>query len=229
MQTIPTIGGQADLAQYIQVLPGVVFTGDQGGQLYIEGGQPIQNKVLLDGMTIFNPFHSIGLFSVFDGDVISDATVYAGGFNAEYGDRISSIMDIRTRDGNKKYITGKIDASPFGAHGLVEGPLLKNLNDDPTKTSASFILSFKNSYLGQTSKAIYPYIDSGRGIPFNFADYYGKVSFNTPNGSKLNLFGFDFTDKVNYPGVATLNWHEAGVGLNIILVPASSSKYFNGM
>lgn len=224
MQTIPTVGGQADFAQYLQVLPGVVSTGDQGGQLYIEGGQPIQNKVLLDGMTIFNPFHSIGLFSVFDADIISDATVYAGGFNAEYGDRISSIMDIRTRDGNKKQVTGKVDVSPFGTHALVEGPLIKNKDDDPKKASASFILSFKNSYLGQTSKSIYPYIDSGHGIPFNFADYYGKVSLNTSSGSKLNLFGFDFTDKVNYSGIATINWHEAGAGLNFILVPASSSS-----
>jgi hypothetical protein len=224
LKSIPTIGGQADLEQYLQVLPGVVSTGDQGGQLYIEGGQPIQNLVLLDGMTIFNPFHSIGLFSVFDADIISDATVYAGGFNAEYGDRISSVMDIKTRDGNKKKVTGKVDVSPFGAHALVEGPLLKNPTDDPTKPSASFILSYKDSYLGQTSKTLYPYIDSGHGIPFNYADFYGKVCLNTANGSKLNLFGFDFTDNVDYPGVATLNWHEAGAGLNFILVPSSSSS-----
>ncbi|HML85210.1 MAG TPA: TonB-dependent receptor, partial [Bacteroidales bacterium] len=64
LKQIPTIGGQADLAQYLQVLPGVIFTGDQGGQLYIRGGSPIQNKVLLDGMVVYNPFHSIGLFSV---------------------------------------------------------------------------------------------------------------------------------------------------------------------
>ena len=224
MKSIPTIGGQPDVAQYLQVLPGVVFTGDQGGQLYIEGGQPIQNKVLLDGMTIFTPFHSIGLFSVFDGDIISDATVYAGGFNAEYGDRISSIMDIRTRDGDKKQVTGKVDISPFGAHALIEGPIIKNPNDDPSKSSASFILSFKNSYLAQTSKTMYPYIDSGHGIPFDYADYYGKISLNTSSGSKLNLFGFDFTDNVNYAGIATINWHEAGAGLNFILVPASSSS-----
>lgn len=99
---IPSVGGQADLAQYLQVIPGVVFTGDQGGQLYIRGGSPIQNKVLLDGMIVYNPFHSIGLFSVFDTDIIRNAEVYTGGFGAEYGGRVSSIMDITTRDGNKK-------------------------------------------------------------------------------------------------------------------------------
>ncbi|HTB06269.1 MAG TPA: TonB-dependent receptor [Bacteroidia bacterium] len=224
MKQIPSIGGTPDIAQYLQVLPGVVSTGDQGGQLYIEGGQPIQNKVILDGMTVFNPFHSIGLFSVFDGDIIGDATVYAGGFNAEYGDRISSIMDIRTRDGNKKKVSGKVDISPFGAHALVEGPLLKNPNDDPDKATSSFILSVKNSYLGQTSKALYPWVDSGHGIPFNFSDYYGKVSVNTGNGSKLSLFGFSYNDNVDYPRVDTIGWHQIGIGGDFILIPSSSSS-----
>ena len=103
---IPSIGGQADFAQYLQVVPGVIFTGYQGGQLYIRGGSPIQNKVLLDGMVVYNPFHSIGLFSVFDTDIIRNADVYTGGFGAEYSGRISSIMDISTRDGNKKRFSG---------------------------------------------------------------------------------------------------------------------------
>ena len=80
---IPSVGGEPDLAQYLQILPGVVFTGDQGGQLYIRGGSPIQNKVLLDGMIVYNPFHSIGLFSVFETDIIRNADVYTGGFGAE--------------------------------------------------------------------------------------------------------------------------------------------------
>jgi len=123
IKQIPTIGGEPDLAQYLQVLPGVIFTGDQGGQLYIRGGSPIQNKVLLDGMIIYNPFHSIGLFSVFDADIIRNADVYTGGFNAEYGGRISSIMDITIRDGNKKRIAGKLSVNPFSSKLLVEGPI----------------------------------------------------------------------------------------------------------
>ena len=94
IKQLPSVGGEPDLAQYLQVVPGVVFTGDQGGQLYIRGGSPVQNKVLLDGMIIYNPFHSIGLFSVFDADLIRNADVYTGGFGAQYGGRISSIMDI---------------------------------------------------------------------------------------------------------------------------------------
>ena len=105
LEMVPTIGGDPDLAQYIQIIPGVVFTGDQGGQLYIRGGSPIQNKVLLDGMIIYSPFHSIGLFSVFDTDIIRNTDVFTGGFNAEYGGRVSSIMDIKTKDGNKKSLS----------------------------------------------------------------------------------------------------------------------------
>ena len=80
---IPSVGGQADFAQYLQVVPGVVFTGDQGGQLYIRGGSPIQNKVILDGMVVYNPFPSFGLVSVFDTDLMPNAVVYTGGFGAE--------------------------------------------------------------------------------------------------------------------------------------------------
>ena len=125
IKQVPTIGGEPDLAQYLQVVPGVVFSGDQGGQLYIRGGTPIQNKLLLDGMVIYNPFHSIGLYSVLDADIIRGADIYTGGFNAEYGDRISSIMDITTRDGNKNRLSGKIAANPFTSKILLEGPLKK--------------------------------------------------------------------------------------------------------
>ena len=164
---IPSVGGQADLAQYLQVVPGVIFTGDQGGQLYIRGGSPIQNKVLLDGMTIFNPFHSIGLFSVFDTDIIRNAEVYTGGFGAEYGGRISSVMDITTRDGNKKRWTGKVGANCFGAKLTLEGPLKKAKG--PDDAAITYVLSAKNSYLEQSSKLLYSYA-SETGLPFNYTD-----------------------------------------------------------
>ena len=126
-----------------------MFTGDQGGQLYIRGGAPIHNVVLLDGMILYNAFHSIGLFSVFDTDVIKTADVYTGGFNAEYGGRISSVVDIKTRDGNKKRLAGKVAASTFGSKLLLEGPLFKQKENG---SSSSFILSSKTSYIDRTSK-----------------------------------------------------------------------------
>ena len=196
IKLIPTIGGEPDLAQYLQVLPGVVFTGDQGGQLYIRGGSAIQNKVLLDGMIVYNPFHSIGLFSVFDTDIIRTADIYTGGFGAQYGGRISSIMDIKTRDGNKKRYGGRFSATSFGSKILFEGPLIKKGGN------ASFVVSAKTSYLDKSSQLFYTYIDTA-GLPYNFTDLYGKISVNGSNGSKWNVFGFNYVDNVSYRDVST--------------------------
>lgn len=225
IKQIPTIGGEPDLAQYLQVLPGVVFTGDQGGQLYIRGGSPIQNKVLLDGMIVYNPFHSIGLFSVFDTDIIRNADIYTGGFGAEYGGRVSSIMDIKTKDGNKKRLAGKVGASTFGAKLLLEGPIKKQSEEGGG--SSSFIFSAKNSYLSQSSKLIYSYIDPN-GLPFDFTDLYGKVSLNAANGSKVNFFGFNYDDRVRYKAVSNLNWKSYGGGSNFVLVPSGTSMLVEG-
>ena len=123
---------------------------------------------------------------------MSSADVYTGGFGAEFGGRISSVMDIKTRDGNKKHISGKIDLSNIQSQVLLEGPLVK-LKDD-RKTSLSFILSGKGSYLDKSSRFFYPYVGD-EGLPFGFLDLYGKITLATQNGTKLNLFGFRFDDK----------------------------------
>ena len=225
IKQIPTVGGEPDLAQYLQVVPGVVFSGDQGGQLYIRGGTAIQNKLLLDGMIIYNPFHSIGLYSVIDAEIIRGADVYTGGFNAEYGDRVSSIMDITTRDGNKKRLAGKFSINTFTSKLILEGPLKKQ--NDNAEGSSSFLLSGKTLYLDKSSKIFYDYVDS-LGLPYSFKDLYGKISFNSPSGSKLNLFGFHFADKVNYLHVADLGWKSTGFGTNFVLVPAGSSLLIDG-
>ena len=216
---IPSIGSDPDLAQYLQVLPGVIFTGDQGGQLYIRGGSPIQNLVLLDGLVVFNPFHSIGLFSVFDSDIIRNADILTGGFSAEYGGRISSVMDITTRDGNKRKFSGKLSTNTFGSKILLEGPLKKYT--ESSTGSISYIVSAKTSYLDESSKVLYEYIDED-GLPYSFTDIYGKLSLSSDYGSKFNVFGFKFNDRVNYKQVSDLHWNSSGFGGNAILVPGGS-------
>ncbi len=227
IKKIPSIGGTADFAQYLQVIPGVVFTGDQGGQFYIRGGSPIQNKVMLDGMTLYNPFHSIGLFSVFETDIIRSADVYTGGFNAEYGGRLSSVMDITTKDGNKKRFSGVAGASTFGARAVLEGPIVKQKS--PDKGSASFVLSFKNSYLAESSKIFYDYIDED-GLPFNFTDLYGKITLSGANGSKVSFFGFSFNDNVkDYKAISDFGWKSAGGGANFVIIPGKSPVLIDGI
>lgn len=220
IQQMPSIGGQADLAQYLQVLPGVNSTGDQGGQLYVRGGSMIQNLCLLDGMIVYNPFHSIGLYSIFETDVILNADVYTGGFGAEYGGRLSSVMDISTRDGNKKRHSGKVGLNTFGASVILEGPLKRENTN--SKTTITYLLTAKNSYLSKSSKVFYPYIEGG--LPYDFMDVYGKLSFNSGTGSKINFFGFRFDDQVSgYQAIADYHWRNYGLGTNFVLVTGSSA------
>jgi carboxypeptidase-like protein/TonB-dependent receptor-like protein len=225
LKQIPAVGGEPDLVQYLQVLPGVIFSGDQGGQLYIRGGTPVQNKVLLDGMVIYNPFHSIGLFSVFDTDIIRNVDVYAGGYGAEYGGRISSIMDIKTRDGNKKRLAGKLSMNTFTSKLLLEGPIKKAREKGGGEIS--FVLSGKTSYLDQTSKSIYSYVNED-GLPYSFNDLYAKITTNNANGSSLNIFGFSFDDNVVYDDVTEYDWKSTGFGSSFVIVPNYSSVLIDG-
>ena len=222
-----SVGGDADIIRAVQVLPGVITTGDQGGQLFIRGGAPIQNLVLMDGAIVYNPFHSIGFFSVFDADIIESADVYSGGFGAEYGSRNSAVMDIRTRDPNRQNLSGKVLASTYSAKVLLETPLGKK--DRNGRAASSMLVSYKTSYLDQTSEIFYPYIETEfDGLPFTFTDVYGKFTSQSDNGSKVNLFGFSFDDAVKFGGGNDINWNSLGGGLDFVAVPAASSVLLSG-
>ncbi|MBK7588869.1 MAG: TonB-dependent receptor [Bacteroidetes bacterium] len=228
LKILRVIGGEPDIAQFLQVMPGVISTGDQGGQLYIRGGSPIQNKILLDGMTIYNPFHSIGLYSVFETDAIRSADVMSGGFGVEYGDRTSAIVSVVTKDGNKKRHSGKVAVNPILAKVFLEGPIIKDKED--SSTSITYIASLKHSYLKGSSTALYgllgePYKTK---LPYTFTDAYGKINVSSNNGSKINIFGFSFNDRVNYQNTSDLEWKSYGGGTNFVLTPGASSSIISG-
>lgn len=226
MKRFTSVGGDPDIAQIAQTIPGFVSTGDQGGQLYIRGGPPIQNKVLMDGATIYNPFHSIGFFSVFDTDILRNFDVYSGGFGAQYGGRISSIMDLTTRDGNRSRLSGRVNLNSFTGKVLLEGPLSRVKEEG---ANASFLLSLKGSFLGQSSKIFYPYTTTD-GLPFNFFDGYGKITLHaSDNGSKVNFFGFNHNDWVNFNQSSELNWRSSGGGANFFLVPSGANMNVEGV
>ncbi|MDX1653437.1 MAG: TonB-dependent receptor [Brumimicrobium sp.] len=225
LERLPSFGAENDIVSAFAVTPGVVMTGDQGGQLYVRGGTPIQNKILLDGMTIYNPFHSIGFFSVFETELVKSADIYTGGYSAEYGGRISSIMDITYRDGNMKEFGGKVSVSPFMAKAVLEGPLFKPKG---VGNGGSYIFSAKHSLLDYTSQTLYPYTNDGEGLPFSFTDIYGKVTLKSSEGSKFSAFGFSNNDAVNYVDIAELNWSSYGGGMNFTLVPSSNPVIIKG-
>ncbi len=225
LDRIPSHGGENDIVGAISVTPGVVTTGDQGGQLYVRGGTPIQNKVLLDGMTIYNPFHSIGFFSIFETELVKNVDVYTGGFESKYGGRVSSVMDITYRDGNRKEFGGRVSASPFLAKMVLEGPIGKVTKEKAAP--GSYVFSAKHSLLDYTSKSLYPKVNDGNGLPFNFTDLYGKVTFNGDGGTKVSAFGFHNQDSVNYD-IANLRWDASGGGVNFLMVPSGSPLFIRG-
>jgi hypothetical protein len=225
VERIPVYGAESDVLGAMSVTPGVTVTGDQGGQFYVRGGTPIQNKTLLDGMTIYNPFHSIGFYSIFETELVKSVDIYTGGFESKYGGRISSIMDISYREGDRGAFGGKISASPFLAKLVLEGPIGK-LKEDKL-APGSYVFTAKHSLLDYTSKSLYPNVNEGEGLPFNFTDLYGKLSFSGGSGSKFSVFGFHNRDSVNY-SIADLNWQASGGGLNFLMIPTSSPVIIKG-
>lgn len=226
IERVPSVGAENDITAAFSVTPGVVTTGDQGGQLYVRGGTPIQNKVLLDGMTIYNPFHSIGFFSIFETELVKNVDIYTGGFDSKYGGRISSVMDISYRDGNKKEFGGKISTSPFMAKLVLEGPIYtaKKAGDG----AGSYVFSAKHSLLDYTAKSLYRNVNEGNGLPFNFTDLYGKITLASGQGSKFSFFGFNNNDNVAYTDIADLNFKQSGGGMNFVLVPSGSPIFIKG-
>ncbi|GIV23435.1 MAG: TonB-dependent receptor [Bacteroidia bacterium] len=210
--------GAPDVAQYLQVLPGVVFTGDQGGQLYIRGGTPIQNLTLLDGAIIYSPFHTLSLFSVFETDILRQVNVYSAGFGAEYGGRISSVIDIRTRPGDFDRVGGRLYATPFVAGGLVEGPLWVTKN-------ASWLVSARQGYIQQATPRLYPYLRDS--LPFQFQDLYGKVTFGR-GPDQLQLFGFRQTDQVDLGANGLNRWTQWGAGMTFSNLPSGTRVRIQG-
>jgi hypothetical protein len=226
VERIPSQGGENDVVSALSVTPGVTTTGDQGGQLYVRGGTPIQNKILLDGMTIYTPFHSIGFFSIFETELIKNVDIYTGGFDSKYGGRISSVMDITYRDGDRKDFGGKVSVSPFLAKLVLEGPFKKH--QDGKASKGSYVFSAKHSLLDYTSQNLYPQVNNGNGLPFAFTDLYGKITLNAHGGSKFSFFGFNNVDRVKYSDIADLNWVQSGGGMNFVLIPTGSPVFIRG-
>lgn len=229
IEQTPSVGGMPDLIQHMQAIPGVISRGDIGGQIYIRGGSPVQNRMLLDEAVIYNPVHSIGLFTVFDNDCIRQAKLHTGGFGAEYGGAISSVLDITTRSGNMMKLSGKADLSTIGSKLLLEGPLLKDTTMETTVLS--FLLSVKNSHIASTQEWFYPYVDQE--MPFHFLDLYTKLTLQAGRHVRMNLFGFNFRDKAAYSSSLTeYNWTSSGFGGDLQIMPPRASMlikaYFAG-
>ena len=138
IRDIPVIFGEKDILKTIQLLPGVQSAGDGNSGFYVRGGSIDQNLILLDGATVYDPSHLLGFFSVFNSDAIKDVTLYKGAIPAEYGGRLSSVLDVKMNDGNSK------DYSASGGIGLIDSRL--NIEGPIKKDDGSFIVSARRTY-----------------------------------------------------------------------------------
>lgn len=162
---VPTPAASADLVSYLQTQPGVVGTGDRGGQLFIRGGTASENLVLMDGMIVYQPFHITGFFSAFPAELVDRAEFFPGGFGPRYTGRISSVLDVRMRDGNRNRREMTASASPFLAEAVAEGPLGTQDN------RLSYIVSLRRSLVEETS----PWL-LGEKQPLGFNSQYVRIS-----------------------------------------------------
>jgi len=171
IQNIPVFFGEKDILKTIQLLPGISAVGEGNAGFYVRGGGADQNLILLDEATVYNPSHLLGFFSTFTSEAIKDVTVYKGGFPAEFGGRLSSVVDIKMNDGNNKefHVSGGLGL--ISSRLAVEGPLLKH--------KGSFMITGRRTYADLFLKL----------LPSKGAD---------STASKTTLYFYDLNLKVNY-------------------------------
>ena len=209
-------GIETDVMRSIQYLPGVQSGGDVSANYYVRGGASNENLVLLNGTPIYNPFHALGIFSVIDPDMINGIEFYKGGFGARYGGRLSSVMDIITKDGNRNNYAVTAAISQLTAKTALEGPI----------PNGSFIITGRKSYSSQILKKF----TNNKSIPIDFYDASFRVNYNYyehPAITKFTLFGFTSKDKINYKDKihSNFNWSNSHIGINLFSAVKNSPLF----
>ncbi len=179
-------GAEMDLFRALQTSTGVTSIGDISAQYYVRGGSGDQNLVLLNNAVVYNPYHALGILSVIDPEMVSSLEFYKGGFAPQYGGRLSSVLNIITKDGNSKRFAASGTASLLAGKIALEGPI----------PDGSFIVTGRKSYYSSILKK---YLNN-KSAPFDFYDLSFKVNYLNPEfnkDSKFVLFGFISNDAIN--------------------------------
>jgi len=189
IKNVPMLFGEKDLFKTLMLLPGVQSGTEGTSGMYVRGGGPDQNLIILDEATIYNANHLLGFFSIFNGDAIKSVELIKGGFPARYGGRLSSIIDINMKEGNKTEYHGEGGVGLIAAHAMVEGPIVKN--------KSSFMVSARRTYL---DALIQPFIKLAAENPLFSTGYYfydlnAKVNYDFGDKNKLYVSGYFGRDK----------------------------------
>ncbi len=185
IKQIPTLLGERDVFKVIQLLPGVQKGGEGSSGLYVRGGGPDQNLIILDDAPVYNASHLFGFFSVFNGDALKSVELVKGGFPARYGGRLSSVIDMTMKDGNKEKFGGEAGIGVISSRLLLEGPLVKG--------KSSFIVSGRRTYI---DALIRPFLNENKGIGgYYFYDLNAKVNYEIDRKNKIFVSGYFGRDK----------------------------------
>lgn len=197
INTLPVIAGEKDVMKIIQFLPGIQQGQEGTTGFFVRGGYTDQNLIQLDEATIYNPNHLFGLFSTFNTNAIKNVSVIKGGFPSQYGGRLSSIIDITTKDGDKEnyHVEGGIGL--LASNVTVQGPLEKG--------KSSFIVSGRKSYIGQLLKLFA--IDGINGVNYNLYDFNAKLNYELGKNDHLFVGYFTGLDDAAYTGTNSLNFN----------------------
>lgn len=189
-ETITRIPGlaEADVIRAVQLLPGTIATNDYSVGFNVRGGEPDQNLIQLDGLTIFNPSHLGGLFSTFDAEAVENVDFITGAFPAEYGGRLSSVMDVAVRPGRTDRLSVQGNVSLIASRALLEGPI--------PGTRASVLVSGRRTYADVLIGAL-----SSETMPYYFSDGLAKVSLPFRSGGIISATGYWGGDVVNWPWI----------------------------
>jgi hypothetical protein len=166
IKDIPALFGEKDVLKVIQLLPGVQKPSEGNAGIYVRGGGPDQNLIILDEATVYNAFHLFGFFSLFNGDALKSVELTKGGFPARYGGRLSSVIDMSMKEGNKTKFTGEAGIGIIASRFLLEGPLVKN--------KASFLVSARRSYIDVLTR---PFMTADNKAGYFFYDVNAKVNW----------------------------------------------------
>ena len=196
VKSIPVLLGEKDILKTIQLLPGVQSAGEGNTGYYARGGGLDQNLILLDEAPIYNPSHALGYLSVFNSDAIKDVTLITGGIPAEYGGRLSSVLDIRTNDGNMKDYGASGGIGLLAARLTIQGPIVKD--------EGSFMISGRRTYADMFLK-----LSSDTTInrtSLYFYDLNAKANYTLGEKDRIYLSGYLGKDNLDYPDVIGLRW-----------------------
>jgi hypothetical protein len=171
VRKLPALFGEIDIVKNIQMLPGVITAGEGTSSFYVRGGSADQNLILNDEAPIYDPSHLFGLFSVFNADVIKDSELYKGGIPARFGGRLSSILEVRTKDGNNKNFAAAGGIGTMASRVMVEGPIVKD--------KSSYIFSARRSYIDVFLKA------ANEDNLVHFYDINAKINWKTNNKNRF--------------------------------------------